>query len=86
MMPPDRQLAFDEVQDGASRVALDPCAIVLRGFARPRARDLIAAIETVTAISPFRHMVTPGGWEMSVAMTNCCRTGRLGHRPHGLSL
>jgi alkylated DNA repair protein (DNA oxidative demethylase) len=60
-MPRDRQLTLDEVQDGASRVALGPCAVVLRGFARPLTSELIAAIETVTAISPFRHIVTPGG-------------------------
>jgi alkylated DNA repair protein (DNA oxidative demethylase) len=26
-------------------------------------------------IAPFRHMVTPGGHRMSVAMTNCGRVG-----------
>ncbi len=24
---------------------------------------------------PFRHMITPGGWRMSVAMTNCGKAG-----------
>ena len=29
----------------------------------------------IAAVSPFRHMVTPGGWEMSVALTNCGQVG-----------
>jgi alkylated DNA repair protein (DNA oxidative demethylase) len=45
---------------------------------------LLAAIETITAQAPFRRMVTPGGFEMSVAMTNCGRVGwvtdRTGYR------
>src|ERR1700722_12915817 len=68
-------LALDEIQGGAARVALGAQAIVLRGFARERSPELIAAIDAIAAVSPFRHMVTPGGWEMSVAMTNCGQFG-----------
>ena len=50
-------------------------ALLLRGFALPIEADLLAAIGTVTAISPFRHMVTPGGFTMSVAMSNCGAAG-----------
>ncbi len=50
-------------------------AVILRGFARPEAEALVGAIDDITAISPFRHMVTPGGFRMSVAMTNCGDTG-----------
>ena len=46
-------------------------AMLLRGFARPIERDLLAAIEAITAQAPFRHLTTPGGHTMSVAMTNC---------------
>ncbi|BBK42223.1 alpha-ketoglutarate-dependent dioxygenase AlkB [Allostella vacuolata] len=49
-------------------------AVLLRGRALPAAA-LLEAVETVTAAAPFRHMVTPGGFEMSVAMTNCGRAG-----------
>jgi alkylated DNA repair protein (DNA oxidative demethylase) len=84
MMPGDRQLPLDEVQDGFSRVALGPSAVVLRGFARARAPELVATIGAVAAISPARHMVTPGCWEMSVAMTDCGQVGwvtdRAGYR------
>ena len=45
--------------------------IVLRGFARDQAAALVAAVEKITATAPFRNMITPGGFQMSVAMTNC---------------
>ena len=41
------------------------------GFARADATALQAAIHSVIEAAPLRHMVTPGGHEMSVAMTNC---------------
>ncbi len=50
---------------------LGPGAVLLRGFASPNARQLMADIERVAAAAPFRHMITPGGYRMSVAMTNC---------------
>lgn len=59
-------------------------AAVLRGFAAGEAAALLAALEAVAAISPFRRMVTPGGYTMSVAMTNCGEAGwvtdRAGYR------
>jgi alkylated DNA repair protein (DNA oxidative demethylase) len=70
-------LALDEAQNS---VALGPRATVLRGFARERAPALIAAIAAIAAVSPFRHMVTPGGWAMSVALTNCGQFGWVNHR------
>src|SRR4051794_11659293 len=84
-MPPDAlPLALDEPQGGTSRVALGTCAVLLRGFARERAPELVAAIVTIAEVSPFRRMVTPGGREMSVAMTDCGQVGwvtdRTGYR------
>jgi alkylated DNA repair protein (DNA oxidative demethylase) len=46
-------------------------AVVLRQFATRGATGLLAALEDVVARAPFRHMQTPGGFRMSVAMTNC---------------
>ncbi len=46
-------------------------AIVLRGFAVPDETALLAALDDITKTAPLRHMVTPGGFRMSVAMTNC---------------
>ena len=63
---------------------LGPGAVVLRGFAASDDRALLAALEDVVARAPFRHMVTPGGFRMSVAMTNCGLLGwvtdRTGYR------
>ena len=50
-------------------------AVVLRGFAREDAAALVAAVEEIAAAARFRHMVTPGGWRMSAAMTSCGHVG-----------
>jgi DNA oxidative demethylase len=55
----------------AGRVELCPGAFVLREFARPIERALADGLRAVETAAPFRHMVTPGGFRMSVAMTNC---------------
>jgi DNA oxidative demethylase len=53
---------------------LGPGAAVLRGFVED-AEGLLADLERVVARAPFRHMVTPSGHRMSVAMTNCGALG-----------
>ena len=60
--------------------SLTPGAAVLRGFALDRAAELLEAIRVVTARAPFRHLVTPGGFTMSVAMTNCGEAGWVSDR------
>ena len=59
-------------------------AVLLRGLAKPFESDLIADIGDIVAQAPFRHMQTPGGHQMSVAMTNCGSVGwvtdRTGYR------
>jgi DNA oxidative demethylase len=59
-------------------------AVLLRGAALRFEKDVLAALSSITTISPFRRMVTPGGYLMSVAMTNCGATGwvtdRTGYR------
>jgi len=55
-------------------------AVLLRGLARPLETALLAALNDITATSPFRHMVTPGGYAMSVAMTNCGAAGWVSDR------
>jgi alkylated DNA repair protein (DNA oxidative demethylase) len=63
---------------------LGPGATVLRQFAVPEEIALLSALRDVIARAPFRHMVTPGGFLMSVAMTNCGSLGwvtdRTGYR------
>jgi alkylated DNA repair protein (DNA oxidative demethylase) len=58
-----------------TREPMAPGALLLRGYALPRETDLLAAIEAVAAEAPFRHMMTPGGYTMSVAMTTCGTAG-----------
>ncbi|MGX5721673.1 DNA oxidative demethylase AlkB [Shinella zoogloeoides] len=59
-------------------------AMLLRGAALPYEKDLLVALGDIAGQSPFRHMVTPGGFAMSVAMTNCGAAGwvtdRTGYR------
>jgi DNA oxidative demethylase len=50
-------------------------AVLLRGRALCDEKSLLAELDAVVAAAPFRHMVTPGGFTMSVAMTNCGRVG-----------
>jgi alkylated DNA repair protein (DNA oxidative demethylase) len=61
-------------------VQLAPGAMLLAGFARPVEADLIAAVNAIIERAPFRHLVTPGGHRMSVAMTNCGRVGWVSDR------
>lgn len=61
-------------------VAIAEGAVVLRGLAGPLERELLECVLRIAAVSPFRHMVTPGGFAMSVAMTNCGRAGWITER------
>ncbi len=57
-----------------------PGAALLRRFALPMAADLMRGVEAVAAAAPLRHLVTPGGQTMSVAMTNCGPLGWVSDR------
>jgi len=46
-------------------------ATLLPGLAAPWTQALLCAIDRVSSAAPFRIMTTPGGYRMSVAMTNC---------------
>lgn len=63
--------------DDASQAEQDlaPGARLLRGFALPAVPELLAAVAAVQAQAPLRHMRTPGGLEMRVAMSNCGALG-----------
>jgi alkylated DNA repair protein (DNA oxidative demethylase) len=60
---------------GPSIEPLAEGAVVLAGFARTGAAELVAAVAEVAARAPFRHMLTPRGYSMSAAMTNCGLAG-----------
>ena len=83
---------FDDPTDtGSRRMPLAAGAVLLRGRALTAEEQVLAAEEQVLAAlgrvvdaAPFRHMVTPGGYRMSVAVTNCGAAGwvtdRAGYR------
>ena len=66
--------------DATREVPLAPGAVWLRGFARASSPQLLADLAAIAASAPFRHMLTPGGRRMSVAMTNCGEFGWLTDR------
>ena len=75
---PEPRAAQETIADGA---------VLLRGFAGRAEADLIADLRAIVAQAPFRQMFTPGGHQMSVAMTNCGDLGwvtdRTGYRYDG---
>src|SRR4051794_21959338 len=76
---------FDMIPDQRpAREAMAEGAVLLRGHATPVEGDLLAALREIVAQAPFRRMQTPGGHQMSVAMTNCGDVGwvtdRTGYR------
>ena len=66
----------------AHDIKLGPGAVLLGAFARASDQVLLAGLADVLLVSPFRHFVTPGGFIMSVAMTNCGDVGWITDR-HG---
>ena len=66
-----RDLFEEDVRD----VQLAPGATLLGGFALWFEAPCLTALQRVVEAAPFRHMVTPGGHRMSVAMTNCGAVG-----------
>ena len=75
---------FDTDDATPRQESLGPGAMMLRGFALADEAALLAAVQDVVAKASLRHMVTPGGFRMSVAMTNCGTYGwvtdRTGYR------
>jgi alkylated DNA repair protein (DNA oxidative demethylase) len=79
---------FDSAADVLpSREAMAEGAVLLRGFALPTQAALLSALREIESRAPFRRMFTPGGHQMSVAMTNCGEVGwvtdRRGYRYDG---
>ncbi len=64
-----------ENESSGGREILGAQAFVLRGFALPVANELLANVALIEKTSPIRYLVTPGGFTMSVGMTNCGRLG-----------
>src|ERR1051326_1054791 len=71
---------FDSDPAANSREPLEEGAVLLRGFASAESEALIQDVDRIAAVAPFRHLVTRGGYTMSVAMTNCGRVGWVSDR------
>src|SRR5438046_10262190 len=71
---------FDSDAVPPSRERLEEGAVLLRGFAVTEAPALLEEVERIAQAAAFRHLVTPGGYGMSVAMTNCGRVGWVSDR------
>jgi alkylated DNA repair protein (DNA oxidative demethylase) len=63
-----------------SHEPLEEGAAVLRSFVSAKAPALLADVARLEQAAAFRHLVTPGGYTMSVAMTNCGRVGWVSDR------
>jgi DNA oxidative demethylase len=67
---------FESIGDARPpRETIADGAVLLRGFVRPFEAELIPALRAIVKQAPFRHLITPGGHRMSVAMTNCGSVG-----------
>jgi DNA oxidative demethylase len=66
---------FGDLAHSETTQPLAEGAVVLRGFATAATSEILAALDQIAKVAHFRHMVTPGGFRMSVAMTNCGRVG-----------
>jgi alkylated DNA repair protein (DNA oxidative demethylase) len=71
------ELPFSKPQ-GGERLHLGEGITLLRGFGDTA--QLMPLIQAITKVAPFRHLVTPGGQTMSVAMTNCGPVGWVSDR------
>lgn len=71
-------LFADEDQAPSAPAPLVPgtrASMLLRGFALPYVAELLPALAAIVQAAPLRHMATPGGLRMSVAMSNCGALG-----------
>jgi alkylated DNA repair protein (DNA oxidative demethylase) len=71
---------FQSKLEDRRREELASGAWLLHGFALDDDRSLLAAVELIQSHAPFRHLETPGGLRMSVAMTNCGSLGWVSDR------
>jgi alkylated DNA repair protein (DNA oxidative demethylase) len=71
---------FDGDSQAGSSERLEEGAVILRGYATAEAPTLVEEVARIAGAAQFRHLVTPGGYTMSVAMTNCGRLGWLSDR------
>ncbi len=82
-MTPDSEYLWTTEENAAganSSVSLAEGAKLLRGFAVADVPNLMNLVTEIAGRAPFRHLSTPGGRPMSVAMTNCGPLGWVSDR------
>nr|WP_178123687.1 DNA oxidative demethylase AlkB [Pseudomonas sp. WS 5059] len=65
----------EALQQPARREQIGEQSYVLRGYALPWLERVLPELRAVLAQSPFRQMVTPGGFTMSAALSSCGELG-----------
>ena len=67
---------FETLPDARPRKeSLVEDAFVLRGLLNDEEHAVMQALQNLLVAAPLRHMFTPGGHRMSVAMSNCGHVG-----------
>ena len=67
--------AEQDLQQPARVERISDQAFALRGFALPKAKELLAALDSVLLQAPLRQMQTPGGYTMSARLSSCGALG-----------
>lgn len=71
---------FADAAENKVPLALAPGAVLLREFVTVDDNDVVSVVNAIAEAAPFRHLITPGGSRMSVAMTNCGEQGWISDR------
>ena len=77
-MPVSGQLFDNAGPDGSERIGEG--AVLFRTRIASKGGEIVETIREIAAISPFRHLITPGGHRMSVSMTSCGELGWMSDR------
>lgn len=78
MIPVSGQLFDNAGPDGSERIGEG--AVLFRARVASQAGEIVETIREIAVISPFRHLITPGGHRMSVSMTSCGDLGWMSDR------
>jgi alkylated DNA repair protein (DNA oxidative demethylase) len=62
---------FSQLDTEPTHEELFPGAVLMRGLALPHDREMLAAVESIAQVAPFRHTTTASGLRMLVMSTNC---------------
>lgn len=76
-------MTYDLFADQPPPPSMQPIAegaFLLRLFALAQEGVILTALRQVIDAAPFRQMITPGGYQMSVAMSNCGKAGWVSDR------